>query len=673
MEGSSSILFPEDCGLINGYFTLNGWFTDVAMIRGIYAPPYFSSDFLLSVYFGGKRVHADSYRWAPDVLIRRGAACGCKIESRLVPLAEKQAAILAFDITNTCGKAVQIPLQVEMRGTLNESSQWGFSKPVPEKNGLDYCAFEDDCFYFSKTNIKASVSLTWSAISLSKPLASKNNMLAPASDLTVLPNKKLSFYLLISVGEIEGLRDVFKQMPERLIEEAREHWNRRVKALYSVMPNISCSDKAFENLYDRSLLHLLLNEWRLDVFVIKPYYATGGINGGCIGCYLWNYGEPYRLWSMLNPTSARQHLKIFLKLDLANCYAFNPTDGAPFGPYYPVNQEKIILLTHAYVMQTGDVEFLNAQFNGRRIIDYIVEQALMHDELDKDAVLVDYGNGNHHLELRKEFRYDGIMPDLNLRRCVNFHLADKLCRLADVKPPVDLLKRAENLRNLIRKELFDKKIGWYSFILSDGKKDFRYTMQVFKALGWEDWAMGEEEETALIKHLMNKSEFRGDYGLHSLSKLDEAYDVNDIDNGGPGSCISFTPAVIDRLYQGGRIKEAETLLRSLTWLAEDLPYWGDSQRADVREYRRDTPLQNDIQGAAIAQTFIFGVFGIKVNDDFTVTIAPHLPENVECMRLDNVRLAGHVFSIECCRGSAPVVTDGNQIYSGEKITLPNLL
>ena len=121
--------------------------------------------------------------------------------------------------------------------------------------------------------------------------------------------------------------------------------------------------------------------------------------------------------------------------------------------------------------------------------------------------------------------------------------------------------------------------------------------------------------------------------------------MNDVDNGGPGACVSFAPAVVDRLYRSGRVPEAEKIFKRLWWLGGTLPYWGDSHYADRMDYRRDTPLQNDIQGAALAQTVIFGLFGIEPKADGSVDVKPHLPEGVDYMNLRNVRMAGRTFDV----------------------------
>lgn len=671
LRGEDSILFPEDCGLINGHITLNGWLSDVVAIRGVYAPPLFSDNFQMNIRFNGRRVPAGRNCWKPDMLSRAGRLPGWRISSRLIPVSGCSAVILYVEAVNLKRESDSLQIQYEITGGLARQAHWGFSKP---KNAAFATAkWNGKYFSLNAENDRIAVGSSLKLLP-KKPLCCG---ILDATDVPIVPpHGNICFYTFLTMGvqkETDRIIAKLKANPESVCRRSRTDWQSRVRKLYSIMPRFSSNNTALVKLYDRSLLHLLLNEWNVPEFQLHPYYSTGGINGGCVGCYLWNYGEPYRLWSILSPVSAKEHLKTFLKLDLTSCFAFNPDDGSAFGPCYPVNQEKVIFLAHAYVMQTRDTAFLKEKLNGKMIIQSLVEQALMHDDLSKPAVLVDYGDGNHHLELRGTLRYDGIVPDLNLRRCIGLHLVDELCHLISFDPGVDLVKRAKELKKLIRKKLYDPGTGWFYAIDPSGKKYLRYTIQIFKAVGWKNWALDTNIEEALIGHLLNENEFLGDYGLHSLSKLDPAYDEYDIDNGGPGACVSFTPAIIDRLYQSGRTDATEKLFLRLLWLGESLPYWGDSQRADIREYRRDTPIQNDIQGAAVAQTMIFGMFGIRIQNDFSVAICPHIPTGTETIHLQNVCLAGLKFEVECSRKTGTTVKWNKKIFhvpAGDTIILP---
>jgi len=664
MDIRKSLMDERDLGIINGHITLNGACHDAAAIWGLYAPPIFSDTFKLDIRFNGRRLPATECFWQPTEVERGGAFGDFRYRSTLALLADRRGAMMRFAITNRTAETRQLTVQYEVYGGNARKDHWQFARPsgahwLPvswekQKAVIDH---EGD-----RVAVRSSLALTPAAPGIFN-----------AKPVSLAAGEELVFYTAVALDEktsADQTVDLTMREPEEALQASRDCWARRVARLDAMMPHFSSDLAALRRLYDRSLLHLLLNEWFVPDWKLRPYYATGGINGGCCCNYLWNYGEPYRLWSLLDPASARENIKTFLGLDLTKCFAYFPDDGSAFGPYYPINQEKILLLTSAYVEQTGDQKFLSEVFQDRRIIDHMIEQAMMHDDLTKPAVLVDYGDGNHHLELRGKLRYDGIVPDLNLRRCVNYHLADRLCKAARVNPPCDFIARAEALKSLIEEKLFDAKANWFKALDMEGKSYLRYTIQMFKALGWSDWALTEKTKKALFAQLTEKK-FLGKYGMHSLAIDDPAYDPADIDNGGPGACISFAPAVVDRLYREGKAVLGWDVFRRLLWLADVLPYWGDSHTADRMEYRRDTPLQNDIQGAALAQTIIFSIFGLETAMDGSVSVTPQLPKEAGILKLVNLRLAGKLLAIEVTKQGVTVRCNGkrHQAKTGETITI----
>ena len=638
MDLSRSLIEANDLGLVNGHITLNGWRYDLAEIRGLFAPPFFSCDFRLEIRFNGRRIPANNCFWQAVQLDRSGSIDGISYDSTLVLAAGKRAAIQKIVLRNDSGKTQEVSVQYEFSGTLQFQKHWGFNFPAGDKSGA--IALEQQ---YIVSRSEAGVIMLGS----SQMLASEAKEIFSAGNMNIPVGGEAVLYTVLAAGKDDEAQQNMRMLladTEKFISEAQREWEMRLAKLEKIMPQLSSDIPALEKLYKRSLLHLLLNEWNVPEWLLHPYYSTGGINGGCICSYLWNYGEPYRLWSMLDKKSSREQLLVYLKNDLAAGYAFYPDNGQMFGPHYPVNQEKVLLLAHAYVTQSCDTDFLLEKCNGKKVIEILVEQALLYDDLSQKAVLADYGNGNHHLELRGGRSYNGVLPDLNLRRCINYHIADKLCRICNYDPHIDLLRRADDLKELIEKDLFTEEHNWFAAIRSNGTRYLCYTMQMFKALGWEDWALSDKCKAALLQHL-NEAEFIGQFGMHSLAKHDPAYDPSDVDNGGPGACISFAPAIVDRLYRDGENAMAWDIFRRLLWLGDTMPYWGDSQMADRMEYRRDTPLQNDIQGAALAQTVIFGIFGITVNDNFTVSVAPVLPPESKGMKLENITLAGKTFAI----------------------------
>ena len=173
----------------------------------------------------------------------------------------------------------------------------------------------------------------------------------------------------------------------------------------------------------------MTNRWETPEFVLHPYYSTGSIKGGCVCEYLWNFGEVWEILPLYDPDAAREHIKQFLKVDITQHFAFIPTTGGAFGPWYMVNQEKILGLIYYYVKNTGDTAFLSEPVNGKSVLDWVLVNAMYGDDPAMPVALIDYGPSNSHLELRRGYPYNHVMPDLNGRRYLNYCMADALCTL----------------------------------------------------------------------------------------------------------------------------------------------------------------------------------------------------------------------------------------------------
>ena len=679
MDGEKMIHDENDIGIINGMLTGNGPYRNAMSIKGLFAPPFVSSDFYLEVRLFGEKVRASRFKWYPSEIVRHGESHGIKVDSSLIGAARRRAFILSVKLTNTGADAVDVPLQIAINGTLDYNRIWEFGTPrsltgtgvTPSRNGV----------LLHNNHGAIAVDTTLSGLSY----RDYSRMLE--GTITIGPNSEYEFMMVVAIGYRENSRrDAVKSQwtnlgyarlseatavadatallaaPQSALEDARRSFAARVEDLRQKMPVFHSSYEPLNRWYSRSLVHLLLNQW-IDVpeFFLNPYFSTGGLNGGCCCSYLWDFGANWKIWGLYNPAATRDHIKAFLNIDLQRHFAFLPLDNSPFGPWYYINQEKIIFCIYYYVLHTGDVDFLHERFNGRTIVEHVVEQALLGDELDKEACLVDYGTGNHHLELRREYRYDNVLPDMNLRRCSYYHAADILCRLAGHEAPVDFIRRAQAIQALVGKELYDPQEKWFRWRDADGHLTNRYTIQMFKTLGFpEGWTLTREQHEALLSHL-NEEEFLGEYGMHSMAKHDPAYDQVDIDNGGGGSCVFFAPEIAEKLYLEGEQEMAEKIIRRLFWWGECMPFWGDSIVANYIDYRKDTPLQNAIGGAAISSCVIFGMFGISVDEQFEITVNPNPPDFAPEMELTGLRLAGHVLDIAVKAGQYRILENGKTI------------
>jgi hypothetical protein len=232
------------------------------------------------------------------------------------------------------------------------------------------------------------------------------------------------------------------------------------------------------------------------------------------------------------------------------------------------------------------------------------------------------------------------MPDLNGRRYDSYLKAYQLSELAG-KSASYLPERAKALKSLLKDQLWDAKDKWFYFEIK-GKKDIRWTELMYMMIS--SGVLDKEEADGMLTHL-NEREFLGDYGLHSISKIDSAYDQVDIDNGGGGCYTAFPPMICERLYNSGHQAAADNLLQRMLWWGERVPYWGDSFVANYIGYRDDTPLQSDFSSLAGAQCIIFGMFGVSVDFNGNITINPHIPSFSPKISLQGLKIRGCTIDI----------------------------
>lgn len=654
IEGEANLLNDVHLGIVNGRLTTNTPHSEVLAFRSLYAPPFVSSNFIFEGKVCGEIIRSQSNSWLPFQMTRRGQVAGIDVSSVLTLIEGERALILEVRLTNTGEEKREVPLQFDIRGGIDYATTWDFAKPVGEK-GTRLEAVDDVRVHLNDTGAFAVGA---------HGMTTENYVPFWNTRMKVEGGQTRSFWLTLAIGEVDEVEPLVRRLladPAGAVRESELAWAARADRLLGRLPRFRAEEKRLEKFYDRSALHFLINQWQVPEFLLQPYYSTGSINGGCVCSYLWDFASGWELFPIVDPNALREHVKTFLSIDLTRHFAFNPISGAGWGPWYYINQEKITFLIYHYVLITGDTDFLQEEVKGKTIMEWVLYQALYGDKLEPKANLIDYGDGNHHLELRRSYRYDNYLPDMNLRRHPIYLAAEALCGIAGIKPPVDLGERADKLKKLVHKEMWSKDHKWWFFLDPAGNKHLRFTMQLFKLIGSE--AITASEERELVAHL-NDEEFLSEYGLHSMSKLDPAYDQVDIDNGGGGACSCFTPQIIERLYKGGYSSKAAELMRRILWWGDRLPYWSDSLVANAIDYRKDTPLQNAIGSVCGAQSIIFGMFGVKVDSDGSVTVNPSPPPYSPQISLTGLEVRGLSLDIYV-DGSTYQVLSGEDTFKGK--------
>jgi hypothetical protein len=640
MEGQRILQDEEHLGIINGKLTAGINYRDVTGISGLWAPPFVSSNFTLDGRVKGAKVPTTHWLWRPFQVERAGAVGDVAVSTKTTLIYGHRAAVVSFTFNNR--SRTSVPLELFTLGWLDSVQDWGF--PRAGSRSPTTLQVDGQRLVMRQGNLTVMVAIdseewTWEASgNLGRALAA-----LPAG-------QKRAVNVVLAIGSsAEAVAAVDKILadPAGAVTAAGGEFARQVGEVFERLPTLESDNVQLVRWYNRSLVHFLMNRWDVPEFLLHPYYSTGSVKGGCVADYLWNFGEVWEILPLFDAPASRTHIKQFLKGDLLQHFLFYPITGTADGPWYMVNQEKIIGLTYYYVLLTGDTGFLADTVGGKTIRDHMLIHAMYGDGVGQPPVVIDYGPSNSHLELRRGYPYNHVMPDLNARRYANYLRAATLCDLAGQPAPF-LRERAELLKPLLKQRLWDAQARWFRFEDGQGKSDRRYTVQMFKALG--SGVLDQECEEGMLGHL-NDDEFLSAYGLHSISKRDPAYDQLDIDNGGGGICTSFAPQIIERLYQAGQTKLAADILGRLLWWGDTMPYWGDSIAANCKDYRRDTPLQCTFDAVAGAQCVIFGVFGVSVRPDGGIVIQPHTLPFASQMTLKGLKLRGR---------SADVRIDGGQ-------------
>jgi len=664
LAGAMNIVEEDHFGIINGLLSTGVNYLHVGCLGGLYAPPYASSNFRCELRLFGERIPTREYTWWPIEVREKGTIQDIEVSAEAVLAAGARAQILCVRLRNGSPLKRTVPVQLDVTGSLEYVKEWHFERPNTTKQATVAESQERRVIFSNHAGAIVLGSDTggfewepWSSHWVAK--------------LPLVPGETRTIHFVATVGD----RATSEQMCSRILADpaeavagTRRAFAEQIKDLFSKVPALDAADQGLVAFYNRSLLHLLLNQWRVADFALNPYYSTGGIKGGCVGSYLWDYAGPFKLLPLYDPGAVRAHIKAFLRGDITKHNAINPVDGQVVGSWYPVNQEKIILSIYHYVVHTGDVAFLRDTVAGKTILDWVVYHATYKDDLGKPAALVDYGKGNNHLELRRQYRYDNYLPDLNGRRYNSYMLAWRLTGITGNR--LDYLReRALALKPLLKSELWSPQHRWFYFRFDNGVKDLRYTVQMFKMIN--SGVLDREQQQGLISHL-NTEEFLSDYGLHSMSKKDPAYDQVDIDNGGGGNYVAFTPRIAELLYEAGYAAEAADLLRRSLWWGWRVPYWSDSFVANQVEYRHDTPLQNAFDATVGAQCIIFGMFGVRVEPSGEIVVDPRPPGFSPEMRLTGLRIRGVAADISAGPDRYEVIWNGNSVTSqiGVPVRIP---
>lgn len=640
-RGEDNILEEKDLGIAANVSSMLTPWRSVSAMNCHQGCPYTNTAFDFDVRVDGEQIKASSWRWLPNAILREGDCRLFAAQSLTAAVPDSRGAVQKLILQNKTERDLCVPIQILYRGKARKEQKWAFKIPAPEKCSRADFRFEGQIL--SSVTESAAFHITSSLENLR--YFARAYLLE--GEVTLPANGALTLYFSAHMGDAStSLAEARAAVQdyEALLARSFAYLEGEIARIDRALPRLSSDCKALDRLYNRALVTYILCRWENPDLCTSPYFSTGSINGSCMCSYLWDYCGGLMLHPIYDAEGNKKQLRAYLKNDLTKSYALNPVTAGPVGPWYQINQEKIILMVYHHVLATGERAFLHEQVGERTVLEWMKYHALVCDDLAGENKLYDYGEGgNDHLELfyYENGPYNGVMPDLNARRYLNYMRVYELSCLAG-EPDERLPRRAAELKEKL-KFLWNEGARWYDFIDAEGNRDIRYTVQMFKFLNSP--VIDKTEREGLVSHL-NDREFLSKFGLHSMSKLDPQYDQDDIDNGGGGICTHFTMQICAQLYEMGYDALATDILQRVYWWGERMPYMGDSCAANMVLNRESTPLQGDISSVSCAQMIFYYIFGIRPHFDGSIEISPVRHRPAEQMQIENARLCGKTFSVK---------------------------
>ncbi len=639
----------------------SGWSTcapladTAAGVKGCFSPPFAAGDLSLSFTLvanghvipdTGNKGKEDcgllfsGARWQPDAITRTGTyhyrveetLLSLGVESALVPLVHRAGVLVVLTVTNRGDCAVPLEVQTTLDPGHPKTvplGEWEFMPPQPSEQAalpVGDSIWEND---------QVRVTLLTEADGEGELAPGGVRRFWAAAVLT-LPGETVT-------------------RPASLLawqQETRAAWEARVLAASDGVPTLESDIPGLVGYYNRSLASGLVSLWEKEAFVVQPFPATSGIDGGSICCYPWDVaGYSAETLIMLLGDKTLDFLSAMLQSGIDRHISMSLDGGGLGWCSYSYSLWSLFHLYWMCVTMTG---------SGEALFDDML-RVLEGEEarLEERDGLKDYGRQHNLLEMRT-CGYEYLVASPNAERAWCY---DRLADLADHfgRPGAAAWReKADAIRKAIRDKLWDADAGWFRCIHPGGHVEMVYSIQAYDVLrnGACDAAMQEK----LLRHVRDGA-FLGDYGVSSVSAEDALhYELNDPDWSGAGSYGGDGPNLAETLWGCGCPELAWDVLKRHFWMGRQLPYYPQEHYCDkpgVPANKR----ANIIAGVAGLQAVLYGMAGLCPKLDGSIVAMPQPPED-GYVNIRGYRHRGSTIDVEMKPGWTRIVKDGSVVYEG---------
>lgn len=577
-------------------------------VQNIIAPPYFAYPFSASLSMFDKPVPVLRYDWFPSETRFIGELNrAIKSTLTIAPLHGERGAIANLELQNTSDELITIPIKWAISVKTGKSSIWEWSPRAALKASGDVITrvLNNTVSFYSDSTIMM-LKCYGADFNYKDSCLQSTLRLSPGEKITV----GFSSVIGSSKDNLKKISEMIASNPVNAIVANRKYWESSISSWIGKLPKLAGVSKELQSFYQKGILTALSCQWQVPEFILNPWYSTSGIDGGALSCYLWDISYVSKLMTLSDAPAVRKSLAAFIASDIDRHYAINPSDGKGMGPLYSYNYYSYLRLVYNYILYSGDKSILDIKVFDKPLIDYLFQFCLSKENLSLPPELVNYGDNHNLLELKVSKAYQFYTPSPNAERVLIYKMLDKLYKWKGLKPPVDLMLRSRELKDVFVKQLWDKDKNWLFSLNENRKPKTAWSIQIFDVLRTR--ILNKEQQIGITSHL-NDNEFLSEFGVHSLSKRDAGYDPFDEDWGGPGVYAGDAPELIDDLIHSGFQEKGVEILKKILWWGE-FPYYPQAILASKKGYRQNGRA-NIIAGLNTTQCIITGLFGVDVEDN----------------------------------------------------------
>ena len=458
-------------------------------------------------------------------------------------------------------------------------------------------------------------------------------LVADFSNLSPSQSKTVTMIIGVGSTSTDAKKIVTDNRGKNIEAESDNYWNSRISQAFSNLPTLVSGDSNLNAIYENAILSYLVNRW--EIFSSSGDLGQTAGFGQSTSLFPWFWGTTGVL-PMIDSTFWRAQLNKLMNLDYANCRADEVVAGIDLCDVtYAYNPYSLLQAVYDYVALSGDYAFLTST-NYDKLNNLIKAD----DNREDGDGLVDFGNDSNLYEFNRRNcdlagKYTGKVISPNAERIVaHRQLAELAEKTGKSQSEVNYhVNKASAIKSSIQ-------VLWNSSAETfDSINSKRVTFKtIFPYLLFQHDDIITSNQIGKLKS--NIGDFEGEYGLTSLPTDSFSSKCVDADWHGPGLYSGAVGAVVEGFFRQGYTAKAYSLLSKYNYLA-NMPYFSQAMPHDSTEYRLAPAY---MEGVALAQTIIRGMFGVYPNTDHT-RIAPRIPSSLGSASLNGLISQGHSWDI----------------------------